>query len=192
LARSSRLARGYFLLPSAVYPWDDGERPMLSRLFRFVVGALAALFSLALTGVIVLDQFVPTNPWTGSLKGQALVFLWDRQSTLSCTGNSVMVVEGVNVQRTFAPLFEASGHCQLRLQGARAQAPRILVATDDARVVLAGGRLEAPSGVLEVSGRAVVQVEGTELVGPVRREGAARIEGLPPGSSGQTAGPGAP
>ena len=47
MARSSRLARGYFLLPSAVYPWDDGERPMLSRLFRFVVGALAALFGAA-------------------------------------------------------------------------------------------------------------------------------------------------
>lgn len=161
---------------------------MFARLFRFILGALGALLSLALTGVIALDQFVPKNPWTGGLKGQALVFLWDRQSPLSCTGNAVMVVEGLNLQRTFSPLIEASGHCQLRLQGARAQAPRLLVATDDAHVVISGGRLEAPGGVLELSGRAVVEVMGSELIGPVRREGAARIEGLPPGRSGEAGG----
>ena len=82
-------------------------RVLLAEDQAMVRGALAALLSLALTGVIALDQFVPTNPWTGTLKGRALVFLWDRQSTLSCTGNAVMVVEGVDVQRTFAPLFEA-------------------------------------------------------------------------------------
>lgn len=163
---------------------------MFSRLFRFILGALGALLSLALTGVIALDQFVPKNPWTGTLKGQALVFLWDRQSPLSCTGNAVMVLEGLNLQRTFSPLIEASGHCQLRLQGVRAQAPRLLVATDDAHVILSGGRLEAAGAVLELSGRAVVEVAGAELVGPVRREGAARVEGLVPGRPGEAGGTG--
>jgi hypothetical protein len=150
---------------------------MISRFFRFILGVVLALIGLALTALIALDQLYPQNPWTGEIKGQALVLLWDRQSPLECSGYSVMVLEDRTLDRTFGPLFEASGHCQLRLQGVRAKAQRVLVARDDARVVLSGGRLEAVGNVLELSGNAVVVVEGTELVGQQQRDGAARIEG---------------
>lgn len=150
---------------------------MISRFFRFILGVIGVLIGLALTCVLALDQFYPQNPWTGGLKGQALVLLWDRQSPLACSGNAVMVLEDRTLERTWGPLFEASGRCQLRLQGVRAKAPRVLVARDDARVVIAGGRLEATGAVLELSGNAVVVLDGAELIGQQQRDGAARIEG---------------
>ena len=150
---------------------------MISSFFRFIVGVIVAIVGLVLTGLIALDQFHPQNPLTGSIKGQALVLLWDRQSPLECTGNAVMVLEDRTLDRPFGPLFDASGHCQLRLQGIRAHAQRILVARDDAQVVISGGRLEAIGSVIEASGNAVVTVEGAELIGKQQRDGAARIEG---------------
>ncbi len=150
---------------------------MISRFFRFILGVIFALIGLALTAAIALDTFYPQNPWTGELKGQALVLLWDRQSPLECSGYSVMVLEERTIERSFGPLFEASGHCQLRLRGVRAKAQRVLVARDDARVVISGGRLEASGNVLELSGNAVVVLEGAELVGKQQRDGSARIEG---------------
>lgn len=150
---------------------------MITGFFRFLIGAILAILGTALTGLIALDVFYPANPWTGGIKGQALVLVWDRQSTLTCNGYSIMTVEGSHLERKFGPLFEASGHCQLRLQGVYARAPRIVLAREDSHVVIAGGHLEATAVVIEASDRAVVQLEGAELVGPQKRDGAARIEG---------------
>ena len=153
---------------------------MISRFVRFLVGVIVALVGLALTGLIALDTFVPKNPYTGSIKGQALVLLWDRQSPLACTDNAVMVLENRTIERSFGPLVEASGHCQLLLENVRMKASRVVVARDDARVVIKGGRLEATGAALEVSGRATVQVEGAEVVGKIVREGEARLQGVQP------------
>src|SRR5438128_106998 len=132
---------------------------MLTRFVRFLLGAIVALLGLTLTGLLVLDEFVPTNPITGGIKGLAMVLLWDRQAPLSCTGNALMVLDTRTLERGWGPLFDASGHCQLRLQNVRAKAPRIIAAREDARVVIVGGRLEGTTAVLDISGKAVVRVE---------------------------------
>lgn len=144
----------------------------LSRLIGLLVGA-------AILGLVVLDMLVPSNPFTGRAKGIAFKLLWDRQPPLVCDANMEMFLRGDALDLPRGPLLQARGRCKLHLLGVRLRGPRVLAASEDAQVFVEGGHLEGKDGALEVSDRAVVYLKGAEVIGPVQRSGAGRVEAEP-------------
>jgi hypothetical protein len=141
-------------------------------LFRRIGAGLAALVLLA---VII---------WASSQSARGFVagFIWDRDSTLECTGGlygNRITLEGETLSSTAEPLFFASGGCVLRLVDIEAHAPTVIRAAGTAEVIVEGGRLRGEHAAIEASGRAVVRLVGTEIDGEIEVRDDAVVEGAP-------------
>lgn len=104
---------------------------------------------------------------------------WDGTSTFQCTGSQNVTITGQTVTLEGSRAINASGNCQLTLVSCTIRAQEVVSASGNAHVTIVGGRIEGTDAAMSLSGNALVTVQGAEVVGLVRRSGAARVEGMP-------------
>ena len=137
---------------------------------------LAAVFAALLLVAVFL--------WTSSqsVRGFVTGLVWDRDSTLDCTGgvrgDRISLSDEI-IESDADPLIFASGGCRLRLANVSIDAPTAIRATGNAHITVEGGRIAGREAALEVSGRAVVRLVDTEIEGPVEVSGEGAVEREP-------------
>ena len=141
---------------------------------------MAALKRIAtvLAAVVLVAVIV----WTSSQSVRGLVtgFIWDRDSTLQCTGGvqgDRIRLSDESIDSRADPLIYASGGCRLTIRDSELLAPTAIVADGNAVITIEGGTIRGKQAALEVGGRAVVILDGVQVEGEVKVEGDGRVEG---------------
>ena len=137
---------------------------------------LAAVFAALLLVAVFL--------WTSSqsVRGFVTGLIWDRDSTLDCTGGvrgDRISLSDEMIESEADPLIFASGGCRLQIVDVSLSAPTAIRATGNAYITVEGGRIEGRDVALEVSGRAVVRLIDTEVEGPIEVSGEGVVEREP-------------
>jgi len=116
---------------------------------------------------------------SGTLKGQLLSKTWDEKSELLCGGSQHMSIRDKHIKMDKGPVFEVGGNCELEVIDSDIVAPSVLSGGGSAHVVFRGGSITASDSAIWVGGSAQVEIDGTKIVGDVKKGGSARITGLP-------------
>jgi len=75
--------------------------------------------------------------------------------------------------------FEASGNCDAEVTNIELRSPTVaLRAGGNSKLVLKGGIIEGGTYAIEVSGNAVVDLRGTEVIGKVKKSANGKVLGL--------------
>ncbi len=132
----------------------------------------------AVLGPIVFVVFMATV-MTGRGKGFVYSLIWDGQSTLMCGGSFVMSFTGKKIRMTTGPVFSVGGDCELTCTDCDIEASVVVDGGGGAHVLLKGGKIRGTDAAIRIGGNAVVEIDGTEVIGKIKRGGSARVEGLP-------------
>jgi hypothetical protein len=98
--------------------------------------------------------------------------------TVECTGNDQFTVKGKTIAVADGPAIDATGNCQLTCKDCTITGADGIHASGNAKIVLEGGQLTASATALDLSGNAKVTVNGTPVVGEVKKSGNAKVDGL--------------
>ncbi len=128
-------------------------------------------------GAVLVAVFIWTSSQT--VRGLVTEIIWDRDSTLECTGGlqgDRMTFEDERIDSAADPLVLAAGSCRIQLKDVSMTAPTAIRAEGRAEVIVEGGRIEGLDTALDVRDKAVVTLRGTEVEGSIDVEPSATVE----------------
>jgi hypothetical protein len=145
-------------------------------MFRFApILAFLAFLALACGGTETdpaTDETAPTGPTAAA---------WDGLGTFVCRGVDEKTITGVkyDIPGKDTLAIDAGGSCQLEIVDSDITADFPLKATGNAHVHIKGGRMVGRRQAIQAWSNAVVDVEGTTVVGDAVTTGAGKINGVP-------------
>ncbi len=77
------------------------------------------------------------------------------------------------------PAVDVAGNCHVVLEHCTIHAPQGIRVSEGGRVTVVGGSLVGREAAVIASDNARVSFDGTEVVGPIQRTGAATVSGVP-------------
>lgn len=149
-----------------------------SAIFGWVIGAvIVGLMLLTVVGVGIYIYVVAKSDGNPAADAKAAAAAkWDGKSTFTCGGNDVLTLTGVKAQ-VAGTAIKAGGNCQLTLVSVDIVAPVGIDASANAKVKMTGGNLKASTSAVVASAGAKVDFVGTNVAGPVKTSGGAKVTG---------------